>query len=54
MCVIGTEHSNQSAPASAIRGQPIGLTETNCSSCLSLKCHCRLKTGSTQASRSGE
>ncbi|EYU28154.1 hypothetical protein MIMGU_mgv1a003834mg [Erythranthe guttata] len=52
MFIIGLELCNRSACASANQRQSIDSTETKCSSCGSMTCHCRLKTGSAQASTS--
>ncbi|KAL7129773.1 hypothetical protein ABFS83_13G090500 [Erythranthe nasuta] len=49
---VQKEHCNRSACASANQRQSIDSTETKCSSCRSMTCHCRLKTGSAQASTS--
>ncbi|KAL0363523.1 UNVERIFIED_CONTAM: Transcription factor GTE12 [Sesamum calycinum] len=50
---VGIEHCGQSACESANHRQSVDSTEAKCSSCVSMTCHCRLKSGTAQASISG-
>ncbi|KAK4440109.1 Transcription factor GTE12 [Sesamum alatum] len=47
---VQKEHCGQSACASANHRQSVDSAEARCSSCVGMTCHCRLKSGTAQAS----